>query len=271
MKNLENSVINKIGKKSEKMEKLNKIAENAEHLGLDYAEKEKLIDSVDKLGLELDSLEKISGLTHEEIESIYTNISKEDVILETKRFFSKLTQKQQKKIIKGDRQTFFKTAQKHITPRQLVIVAVGFLAIISNAYEVKGINLEHIGKGRDVVNEQIENIETDMVKIEQSGNGIEQFKTSPEQKKQIDEVIIPKILDKFRGFTYAEFAIMSQRNMDYSQVEDDPRLIMLFFDEPKESEMLDEYLIRQAKRGVLNSKDVDILYKYFSHREYKLN
>jgi len=269
MKNLENPVINHIEKKSKKMEKLNRIAENAEHLGLDYAEKEKLIDSVDKLGLELDSLEKISGLSHEEIESIYTSISKEDVILETKRFFSKLTQKQQEKIIKGDKQAFFKTAQKHMTPTQLVVVTIGFLTIISNAYGVKGMNLENIGRGGDVVNEQIENIEADMVKKGQ--NGIEQFKTSPEQKKQRDEVIISKILDKFRGFTYAEFAIMSQRNREYSQVEGDSRLIMLFFDDPKKGEMLDEYLIRQAKRGVLNSKDVDILYKYFSHREYKIN
>ncbi|XLQ20492.1 MAG: hypothetical protein ACKUBY_01790 [Candidatus Moraniibacteriota bacterium] len=269
MKNFENPVISSdLEDKSKKIEKLNRLAENSEHLGLDNVEKEKLIDKADKLNIELELLEEISGLSYEEIESIYTNTSKEQAILETKKFFNKLTEENQQEIIKSNERTFLEIAKKYITPKQLVMATIGFLMITSNAYG-EHVDLKKIKDNPDTVMVNLGEIIQDTKPKEQKSS--EKINLSPEQEKQINEVIIPKILDKFIGFTYAEMAIMSQRSIDYSKIEGDPRLIMLFFDEPVERELLDDYLIRQAKRGVLNEKDVDILYEYFSHVEYNIN
>ncbi len=269
MKNFESSAIGDLKNKSQKMEKLNRLVENSEHLGLDGVEKEKLINKVDKLNKELEFLEEVSGLSNEEIEFIYTNIAKEQAILETKKFFDILTTQQQWTLFQKDVQSFVKIAKEYLTPSQLVIVAIGFLLITSNTFGMKDIHLEDVGKNVGVVNAQTKKMVSNIKDKKQ--DIIEQEEMSLEQKKQINEIIIPEILDKFKGFVYAEIAIMSQKNIDYSKIEGDPRLIMLFFDEPIEREMLDDYLIRQAKRGVLNENDVDILYKYFSHTEYNIN
>ncbi len=270
MKNSENQMMtNQLSEKAKEIGKKNTLVENAEHLGLDHVEKQKMIESADKINEELDFLEKISGLNSEEVELIYTNLSHEEALVETKHFLDNVTDEEKENILKQGVKNFVDIARKYVNPKQLIIVTVGFMLLTSSAYGKDRINIGDISDSdftvdvTELINSHFDN---DVEKNNFDKKIEKMAELSEDQKENIVNVIIPKISDKFKdslGVRNAEIAILSQRSVGHKNG-GYPELIMAFFDEPQKSEFLEDYLIRQAQRGVLSEMDVDVLYEYFT-------
>ena len=256
--------IQNISAEAKKMERLNKQIENADILSIDGQQKEKMIARLDVMNERLSVLEESSGLSFEEIEGIYadmTLVQSQDIVARTLKNMSPESIKNTKNV-----DTLLTALQNHIKGPALAIVAVAFFVAGSHNGDVLA---SEIAKS-DVEKTELIRLDTvdidaflkEQMKAESSSS--DQIYISEEERGHIEKSVVPHIEEIFTGGFAQKIAHVAIDQQKRYEVEHDAEVIMLFFSKPQENEKLTEYLIRQAIDGKITNDDVTVLKDYFS-------